>query len=122
MDYRETLEYLTTLGKFGIHLGLERIEGILAILGNPQQQFKTVHITGTNGKGSVSEFVTGSLADMGLKVGCFTSPHFVKYNERIAINGQDISDEDFAALATIVAAAEKEFKEQGENSLLSSKY
>ena len=57
--------------------------------------------------------MTGSLADMGLKVGCFTSPHFVKYNERIAINGQDISDEDFAALATIVAAAEKEFKEQG---------
>ena len=113
MNYRETLEYLTTLGKFGIHLGLERIEGILAILGNPQQQFKTVHITGTNGKGSVSEFVTGALADMGLKVGCFTSPHFVKYNERIAINGQDISDEDFAALATIVAAAEKEFKEQG---------
>lgn len=113
MDYKETLEYLTTLGKFGIHLGLERMEGILAILGNPQTQFKSVHITGTNGKGSVSQFVSGALKDMGLKVGCFTSPHFVKYNERIAINGQDISDTAFAEMATIVAEAEIEFKAQG---------
>ncbi len=113
MNYPETLEYLTTLGKFGIHLGLERMEGILTILGNPQNAFNSVHITGTNGKGSVSRFMSGALTDMGLKVGCFTSPHFVKYNERIALNGNDISDEEFAALATTVAAAEKQFLAQG---------
>ena len=113
MDYEETLEYLNTLGKFGIHLGLERIEGLLAILDHPEKKFKSIHITGTNGKGSVSAFLTGALIGMGLKTGCFTSPHFVKYNERISLNGKDISDEDFSALATKVAEAEKQFKAQG---------
>ena len=113
MNYQQTLEYLDTLGKFGIHLGLERIEGILAILGHPENKFKSIHVTGTNGKGSVCAFLTGALQGMGLKVGCFTSPHFVKYNERMAINGVDISDEQFAALATEVAEAERTFKAQG---------
>lgn len=113
MDYQETLDYLNTLGKFGIHLGLERIAGLLAILDHPENKFKSIHITGTNGKGSVSAFLTGTLAGMGLKTGCFTSPHFVKYNERISLNGTDISDEAFSALATRVAEAEKQFKEQG---------
>ncbi len=113
MKYAETLEYLEGLGKFGIHLGMERIEALLTHLGHPEQKIKTVHITGTNGKGSVSAMITNILLCSGLKVGTFTSPHFVKYNERIQLNGQDISDEAFATTCTAVAGAVDFVKEQG---------
>ena len=52
MNYQETLAYLDSLGKFGIRLGMERIEGLLRELGNPERKIKTIHVTGTNGKGS----------------------------------------------------------------------
>ncbi|WP_177564387.1 folylpolyglutamate synthase/dihydrofolate synthase family protein [uncultured Phascolarctobacterium sp.] len=105
MNYQETLLYLDSLGKFGIKLGMERIEGLLRELGNPEQKIKTVHVTGTNGKGSVSSMIANILRAANLKVGKFTSPHLVKYNERIVIGGEDISDESFAALLTIVKRA-----------------
>ena len=105
MNYQETLLYLDSLGKFGIKLGMERIEGLLRELGNPEQKIKTVHVTGTNGKGSVSSMIANILRAANLKVGKFTSPHLVKYNERIVIGGEDISDESFAALLTIVKKA-----------------
>ena len=105
MNYVESLEYLDSLGKFGIQLGMERIEGLLRELGNPEQQIKTVHVTGTNGKGSVSSMITNIILAAGLKVGKFTSPHLVKYNERIELNGKDISDEDFATAITAVKVA-----------------
>lgn len=105
MNYQETLLYLDSLGKFGIKLGMERIEGLLRELGNPEQKIKTVHVTGTNGKGSVSSMIANILCAANLKVGKFTSPHLVKYNERIVIGGEDISDESFAALLTIVKRA-----------------
>ncbi len=113
MNYEETLQYLSELGKFGSHLGLERIQGLLVELDHPERRFKTIHITGTNGKGSVAEFLSNILLASGLKVGTYTSPHFVKYNERITINGQDVSNETFAELATKVAAAEEKFKQKG---------
>lgn len=105
MNYQETLLYLDSLGKFGIKLGMERIEGLLRELGNPEQKIKTVHVTGTNGKGSVSSMIANILRAANLKVGKFTSPHLVKYNERIVTGGADISDESFAALLTIVKRA-----------------
>lgn len=105
MNYQETLAYLDSLGKFGIRLGMERIEGLLRELGNPEQQIKTIHVTGTNGKGSVSSMITNILLAANLKTGKFTSPHLVKYNERITINGQDIDDDSFADLLTIVKTA-----------------
>ena len=98
MNYTESLAYLDSLGKFGIKLGMERIEGLLRELGNPEQKIKTVHVTGTNGKGSVTSMITNILLAANLKVGKFTSPHLVKYNERINLNGKDISDEDFATV------------------------
>lgn len=58
MNYTESLAYLDSLGKFGIKLGMERIEGLLRELGNPEQKIKTVHVTGTNGKGSVTSMIT----------------------------------------------------------------
>ncbi|WP_455652994.1 bifunctional folylpolyglutamate synthase/dihydrofolate synthase [Phascolarctobacterium sp.] len=105
MNYHESLAYLDSLGKFGIRLGMERIEGLLRELGNPEQQIKTIHVTGTNGKGSVSSMITNILLAANLKTGKFTSPHLVKYNERITINGQDIDDDSFADLLTIVKTA-----------------
>ncbi|WP_455655260.1 bifunctional folylpolyglutamate synthase/dihydrofolate synthase [Phascolarctobacterium sp.] len=105
MNYQESLAYLNSLGKFGIRLGMERIEGLLRELGNPEQQIKTIHVTGTNGKGSVSSMITNILLAANLKTGKFTSPHLVKYNERITINGQDIDDDSFADLLTIVKTA-----------------
>lgn len=111
MNYSESLSYLDSLGKFGIKLGMERIEGLLRELGNPEQKIKTVHVTGTNGKGSVTSMITNILLAANLKVGKFTSPHLVKYNERITLNGQDISDEDFAtAISAVKVAADSVVK------------
>ena len=113
MNYVESLEYLDSLGKFGIQLGMERIEGLLRELGNPEQKIKTVHVTGTNGKGSVSSMITNIILAAGLKVGKFTSPHLVKYNERIELNGKDISDEDFAITITAVKVAADSIVQKG---------
>ena len=105
MNYTETLAYLDSLGKFGIHLGMERIEALLKELGNPEQKVRTIHVTGTNGKGSVTSMITNILLVSGLKVGKFTSPHLVRYNERIEVDGKEISDEDFALVVTAVRRA-----------------
>lgn len=105
MDYQAALLYLDSLGKFGIRLGMERIEGLLRELGNPEQKIKTVHVTGTNGKGSVSSMIENILRAANLKTGKFTSPHLVKYNERITINGADINDDSLATLLTAVKSA-----------------
>ena len=105
MNYNESLAYLDSLGKFGIQLGMERIEGLLRELGNPEKQLKCIHVTGTNGKGSVTSMITNILLASHLKVGKFTSPHLVRYNERIEINGHDIPDEDFAVMTSAVRAA-----------------
>ena len=69
MNYVESLDYLDSLGKFGIKLGMERIEGLLKELDNPEQKIKTVHVTGTNGKGSVTSMITNILLAANLKVG-----------------------------------------------------
>ena len=105
MNYQESIGYLESIGKFGIQLGMERIEGLLRELGNPEKEVKFVHVTGTNGKGSVTSMITNILLAANLKVGKFTSPHLVKYNERIELNGKAIADEDFATIITAVKVA-----------------
>ena len=113
MNYEQSLSYLNELGKFGIRLGMERIEALLADLGNPEKKFKTIHVTGTNGKGSVTSMLGNVLLAAGLNVGKFTSPHFVKYNERIELGGRAVSDKDFATIITRVAEAVATVKKQG---------
>lgn len=113
MNYVESLSYLENLGKFGIQLGMERIEGLLRELGNPEQKIKTVHVTGTNGKGSVTSMITNILLAANLKVGKFTSPHLVRYNERICLDGEEISDEAFATTITAVKAAADSIVKKG---------
>lgn len=96
MNYEQTLEYLAGLGKFGINLGLTRILHLLERMGNPQHQFKSIHITGTNGKGSTTAMLCSILTHSGLKTGMYTSPHLVEYTERMIIDGVWISKEKFA--------------------------
>ncbi len=100
--YNDALKYLGGLTIFGIKPGLERIEKILAKLGAPQNDYKTVHVTGTNGKGSVCAMLAEILKTDGRRVGLFTSPHLESYCERIRINGANISEEDFAAQIELV--------------------
>lgn len=102
MTYTESLEYLNDLAKFGIKPGLDRIISLLNRLDNPQNKYKTIHVTGTNGKGSVTNMLASILSVSGCYTGAYTSPHLFRYNERMAINDAEISDEDFAAIATIV--------------------
>ena len=94
--YNNAIELLTSQGKFYINLGLERISSILALLGNPQDYLKCIHVAGTNGKGSVCAIIASILHKAGMKTGLYTSPHIFEYTERIKINGVDISKDDFA--------------------------
>lgn len=96
MNYPEALDYLASLSRFGIQLGLERIETLLDLMDHPERRYKTVHITGTNGKGSTSAMLASILRASGIKTGLYTSPHLEDYTERMAVNGQDISRESFA--------------------------
>ncbi len=93
MTINEALEKLYSLHNLGVKLGLANIERLLSTLGNPEKRFPSVHIAGSNGKGSVSSFLASILTEQGLKVGLYTSPHFVKFNERIRINGKEIEDD-----------------------------
>ena len=95
-DYKKAVELLTSQGKFYINLGLERISAVLDLLGNPQDKLKCIHVAGTNGKGSVCAIIHKILSKAGMKTGLYTSPHIFDYTERIKINGENISQNDFA--------------------------
>ena len=99
---RAALEYLYGLERFGIKLGLEVITTLLNTLGNPHQQYKSIHIAGTNGKGSTAAFLAQILIEAGYKVGLYTSPHLIQFNERIKINGKDISELDLINLIAVI--------------------
>lgn len=92
MNYEQSLEKLFSLHQFGIKLGLENIQKLLNHIGNPEAELKTIHIAGSNGKGSTASFIASILTEAGYKVGLYTSPHFINYNERIRINGIEIPD------------------------------
>lgn len=91
----DSLERLT---RFGIRPGLERIRALVERVGNPHRKYPVVLVGGTNGKGSVVEFVATMLRAAGYRTGIYTSPHLYRYNERIRINGEEISDDDLLRL------------------------
>ncbi len=92
MNVEQALEKLFSLHTFGMKLGLENINGFLERLENPQLKLKTFHVAGSNGKGSTSSFIASILMDLDYKVGLYTSPHFIRFNERIKINNKQIPD------------------------------
>jgi dihydrofolate synthase/folylpolyglutamate synthase len=93
--YNDAVELLTSVGKFHISLGLDRMFKIMDLLGNPQDKLNCIHVAGTNGKGSVCAILSSILTCAGQKVGLYTSPHIFKYTERIQICGKPITDDDF---------------------------
>ncbi len=99
MNYNETLKYIHSLGAFSHKAGLERINAVCQKLGQPQNNFKSIHIAGTNGKGSVCSFVSSVLKQAGYKVGIFVSPYITDFCERIQINGEYISRENLCRLS-----------------------
>jgi len=93
MDTASSLKKLFALHNFGVKLGLENTIQFLEYLGNPQKSLKAVHIAGSNGKGSTASFIASILQESGYKTGLYTSPHFIKFNERVVINGIQVSDD-----------------------------
>ena len=94
MNYIDTLNYIHSLGNFGLPAGLDLIKEVLEKLGNPQNRLKAIHIAGTNGKGSVSAMLSGVFKSAGYKTGLFISPYIIDFRERIQINGEYISEAD----------------------------
>ena len=97
MTYEEALQYFEQTDLRGSYLGLEEISKVLDRLGNPEKQLKFVHIAGTNGKGSTATLVESCLRKAGYRVGLYTSPHLIRYNERFKVDGEEISDEILAS-------------------------
>jgi dihydrofolate synthase/folylpolyglutamate synthase len=100
MQYQDAWSYLDRLQFFKIKLGLDSMAAFLAAVGDPQRDLQFIHVAGTNGKGSVSATLLALLAEAGLRVGLYTSPHLTCVRERFRINDRFISEEEFAALAT----------------------
>ncbi len=100
LDYAQALAFIHGATGIGKKNGLENMRALLARLRNPQQQFPSVHIAGTNGKGSVCAFVHAGLVCAGKNTGLYTSPFLQRYNERIRINGVPVSDAALAAVAS----------------------
>jgi dihydrofolate synthase/folylpolyglutamate synthase len=101
------VERLFALEQFGIKLGLGAMRTLLSALGHPEQQWPSLHVAGTNGKGSVSAMAERALRAAGLRTGRYTSPHLARVEERMAVDGRDVAPDVFAgALARVFAAVD----------------
>ncbi len=98
ISYKEAVQYLYGLQKYGIKFGLSKTSNLLKAFGNPHRGQEYIHIGGSNGKGSVAAMVESVLMKSGLKVGFYSSPHLVRFTERFRINGQEIAPEKAAAI------------------------
>ena len=98
-EYNTIVEKIESLKRFGNRSGCEVTEHLLPKLGDPDRGMKIIHIAGTNGKGSVAMYIAAALEANGCKTGLFTSPHLITIRERIQVNRQLISEEDFTRLA-----------------------
>lgn len=101
MNYRETLEWMygklpmfTRIGAAAIKKDLTNTLILCETMGNPHEKFKSIHVAGTNGKGSVSHFMASILQSAGFKVGLYTSPHLLDFRERMRVNGREISEQN----------------------------
>lgn len=110
MNYTEALQYINEIPWTMRKPGLDRIKKLLDKLGRPDRALKYVHVAGTNGKGSVCAMLASVFIEAGLNTGLFTSPHLMKYNERMKVNGTDITDRELAKCITKVAKAADEMK------------
>jgi len=107
-ELNRLLDYLYSLQRQGIKVGLEHTRELLKRCGDPQKQFESIHIAGTNGKGSTAAITAKILCGTGKKVGLYTSPHLIKFNERIRIDGKSISNEQ---IVDFVSTYQKDFNQ-----------
>ena len=98
MSLDQLLERLYRRQNFGMKMGLAVTRSLLAKMGNPERAFAAVHVAGTNGKGSVCAMLESILRKTGLTTGLYTSPHLVRFNERIRVNGREIDDDELGTL------------------------
>ncbi len=114
LTYRQAVAALTERGRFGINLGLARVERLLAEAGHPDRGMRGALVGGTNGKGSVVAMARAALVAAGHRVGTMPKPHLVSYRERIAVDGVQISADDFAAaVARVLPAVDRVTAELG---------
>ena len=115
MNYKETLSWLDGFSQFGIKLGLERITYLCNKLGSPQDNYKIIHVGGTNGKGSVCRFISSILTNSGYKTGIYTSPHLQRFTERIVIDDAEIPEKDLVILIQKIKPIVENMKKKGDS-------
>jgi dihydrofolate synthase/folylpolyglutamate synthase len=119
VNYQEALEYILRFADYerlprsGVVWDLSRIERLLERLGNPQFAAKTVHVAGTKGKGSTAAMITSILKQAGYRVGLYTSPHLLSYTERIRMDGEPISEDEWVRLTEVVKPEVEAVNEEG---------
>lgn len=115
MNYSEALDYIYGANRFGPRNGLKNTQKLLMRMGNPQNCFKSIHIAGTNGKGSTAAMFTNILMSQGYRVGMFTSPHLEEFTERIQIDLESIAEEDVARIASTIKGYIDDMVADGKN-------
>lgn len=113
MNYKEARVYLDEVSKYGSVLGLESMRELLRRLGDPQNELKFIHISGTNGKGSVLAYLSTILSGAGYRTGRYISPTLFSYRERIQVDGEYIERESLACHVTAIAAAAEDMQKAG---------
>ncbi len=113
MNKDEMISWFYGLGSHGIRLGLENITELMNRLENPQNSFRSVHIAGTDGKGSTSAMIESILRQSGIKTGLYTSPHILNFNERMRVNGASISDNELEEYVKTVREQIEDMSSQG---------
>ena len=113
MTYKEAMDYISSVGRFGSNYGLERTFRLLELLGSPHEKIKFIHVAGTNGKGSTTAMITKILRGLGYKVGMYTSPYLEEFEERIQIDGQNINKDTLVNLLEEVKIAISKVIEEG---------
>ncbi|MEK4147136.1 folylpolyglutamate synthase/dihydrofolate synthase family protein [Robertmurraya sp. FSL W8-0741] len=110
-SYEEALNWIHSRLRLGVKPGLKRMEWMMDKLDHPEKKIPTIHIGGTNGKGSTVTYLGSILQASGLKVGTFTSPYFEHFNERISINGHSISEEDLVKITNVIKPLSDELEQ-----------
>ena len=113
MTYKDAMEYISSVGRFGSNYGLQRTFRLLELLGSPHEKIKLIHVAGTNGKGSTTAMITKILRGLGYKVGMYTSPYLEEFEERIQINGENINKNTLVNLLEEVKIAIDKVIEEG---------
>jgi len=100
--YEDALSWIHGRLRLGMKPGLARMEWMMKRLGHPEEKIKTIHVAGTNGKGSTVSYIRNMLQEAGYRVGTFTSPYIETFNERISVNGKPISNEEIVSLLKVI--------------------